>query len=377
MFLWLKCIYQTIRISLTLKYYAWLTPKTDPIKLAIQNRKNRFAKWIPGAPLKVFAIFAIHNWEKELLTALPDIGEVTHFTWTEGQDFFPNRNEWKTFQSNLNKRLLCEFTRVYREDENILIFLYTSDFVIAKETLNKLRRPNTFVISFCWDDLLYFKGLNKGQPVGVSEISQLADINLTLSPEAISRYHYQKSPCIFWNSKNMGGPGQKILTEHKESSFYVLFIGTKYGWREKFIQGLIAKGVKLICYGKGWENGTLSNEEMKMAIQIAPITLGFANVGYTRSITTIKGRDFEVPVFGGLLLTQYSEGINLYYEADREILVYRNMEECYEKIQKVKRNKEWALQIRNAGYEKANHSCTWEARAAYLEEVIQEITKPE
>ena len=42
----------------------------------------------------------------------------------------------------------------------------------------------------------------------------------------------------------------------------ISFVGGKYGWRPKFISKLQKMGIKVVCFGNGWENGPLSDEEM-------------------------------------------------------------------------------------------------------------------
>jgi spore maturation protein CgeB len=108
-------------------------------------------------------------------------------------------------------------------------------------------------------------------------------------------------------------------------------------------------------------------------IRKAPLTLGFANVGYTKNITTIKGRDFEVPAFGGLYLTQQSTGILKYYEPDKEVFLYRNFSDCYNQILKIKNNKKLSDAVRLAGYRKALTYCTWRGRGRFLNKLLDDI----
>jgi spore maturation protein CgeB len=109
---------------------------------------------------------------------------------------------------------------------------------------------------------------------------------------------------------------------------------------------------------------------MKEMIRKAPVTLGFSNVGYTKDITTIKGRLFEVPAYGGLLLTQNAPGLNEYFEPGKEVMIFNNMQECYEQLIFLSNNPEKANVIRNAGHNKMLYNGNWSARIAYLEKLI-------
>ena len=354
-----------------------LTPAADPLQLARQRFANRGGHWQKAAKTKVFTILSVGNWETILLPYLDQMGEHYHFQWPNVADFFENKADWQVFHEDLNKRLLNEFNQFYEEGANITVFIYASDFSIAAATLKAMQKKNVLIISFCWDDLLYFKGKVKGQPVGVSQISKIADCNLTFSPEAIPQYHYHQSACFFWESAlvNISHDTLVSLPETDDRQpFYVLFIGTKYGWRGPFIEKLQRKGIPVLCYGKGWKNGTLSEIEMKAAIQKAPLTLGFSNAAYTWSVTTIKGRDFEIPSLGGLYITQYAAGIEKYYQPGKEIFTYHRFNDCYKTIKEIAQNPAMANRVRLAGYRKSAEVASWDHRFAFLTKLISEIT---
>jgi hypothetical protein len=255
--------------------------------------------------------------------------------------------------------------------------MYVSDFIIDVETIQYFKKRNVLISNFCWDDLLYFKSSYMGQNIGVANISKYVDFNLSFSPEAFPRYHFNRSPVFFWSSvsdtKDLIASNIQLTQIDVANEFYVLFIGSKYGWRAKFIEKLKSHGIKVICFGNGWENGALSEDKMKEEIRNAPITLGFANVGYTRSITTIKGRDFEVPAYGGLYLTQLSSGIEKYYKIGSEILSYKNSDDCIELIEFVRFNIDIANAIRNAGYAKGVNFCSWRSRGKFLQDLISKL----
>ncbi len=374
----LKGIYQTVSIQAKLAYYRLFAPEIDDFALAAEKLQQRGVNWLPGKPIKVFAVFSINNWEISLVKALETIGPVTHFNWPPIYDFFDRKSEWIKHRDKLNIAMLDSFEAMYEPDVNTLVFLYTSDFIITSETLALLKRSNVIVVNFCWDDLLYFKAEVRGQAVGVDQVSRKVDWNLTLSPEAISRYHFHKSACFFWEaipSKKVESNSIPLLpVNNNDTEFYVLFIGSRYGWRGDFIDKLRLRGVNVKCFGYGWENGSIETERMEAEIRSASLTLGFANVGYTKNVTTIKGRDFEVPALGGLYLTQYAEGLEKYYASGKEILTYRSFDTCYQMICLVQNDKMFADTVRNAGYQKAIHYCSWDARMQYLYALINKIT---
>ena len=371
----LKSFLQTFKIQVELLIAKSRATKINNVNAVHTSLSKRNFKWNNNS-LKVFAIFHINNWETVLLEELQRIGSTHHFTWDGPSNFFNNRNEWQSYYNDINARLITEFDKFYCDTSSILIFIYASDFSISPESIEYLKRKNTLVISFCWDDLLYYSGITKRQPVGVKQLSQSVDFNLTMSPEALPRYAATNSACFFWKSSAISKECKPLSSSNldQKDNFYVLFIGSKYGWRESFINTIKKSGIKVICFGKGWGSEPLSNENMVKEIKKAPVTLGFSNVGYTNCITTIKGRDFEVPTWGGLYLTQYSPGLDFYYEDGKDILTYKTIQDCLDKICFIKENPKEALQIRQSGYKKANMYSTWPSRFNYLTDLINKIT---
>lgn len=366
----LSSFFQTFKIRLSIIYFNFFDKGIDNDLLLKKKINDRGLLWSKSKSTEIFLICSIYNWENDLVKAVNNYKKTFHFNWPIVKNFFKTKNEWEFFFNDLNSRLCSDFDNFYDQNKNIIVFIYASDFSISEKTIMYLKRKNVLLISFCWDDLLNFRGVVNGQPVGVSQMSKLVDFNLTMSPETISKYNFYNSVCYFWDSIKINVLNKKV-NYSKAKDFYVLFIGSSYGNRGSFIKKLTNKGIKFKCFGKGWENDSLNDEEYKNEIRKAPLTLGFAFVGTTKTITTIKGRDFEVPLLGGLYLTQYSKGLNYYYDLGEDILVYSNFVDCLNKIKMVRDNPKIAEKIRNAGYNKARKISSWESRIKFLDTKIK------
>ncbi len=365
---------QYLKLVFYRKYFDLVVRDVDPLEILKLKLRSRNFTFENQKKINFFLIFSINNWESIFVEEFKKFGIVKHFNWKNVDNFFDNRDLWKSFFENLNHQILKSFDEFYNDVDNFVVFLYTSDFCISNETLIKIQRKNVLIISFCWDDLLYFKSKVKGQPIGVSKLSKVVDFNLTMSPEAIPRYLHNNSPVFFWSSLTRVDYNYEFTyLERSKDQFYVLFIGSKYGWRGKFIGKLIQKGFDVKCFGKGWENGSITFEEMINQIKLAPVTLGFANVGHTKSITTIKGRDFEVPLFGGLYLTQFSSGLSKYYDINKDVLTYNNFDDCVKILNRIKSNPLPYEIVRKNGIEKAFERATWNSRLLFLIEFISKL----
>jgi spore maturation protein CgeB len=90
--------------------------------------------------------------------------------------------------------------------------------------------------------------------------------------------------------------------------------------------------------------------------------LDFAGVvGFTNTYC-LKGRDFEIPMSGGLYLTEYHPELDRFYDIGSEIVTYRDFDDLVETIRCLLSNPEKADKIRRKGYERARREHSWEMR---------------
>jgi spore maturation protein CgeB len=75
----------------------------------------------------------------------------------------------------------------------------------------------------------------------------------------------------------------------------------------------------------------LSDEDMRRFFSRCRINLGLGDMHFSRWLTNLKGRDFEVPSTGrGLYLTAYNADLSNYFAIGREIQCYRGVDELIE-----------------------------------------------
>jgi len=83
-------------------------------------------------------------------------------------------------------------------------------------------------------------------------------------------------------------------------------------------------------------------------------------------------RLFETTGVGSLLLTDYKQNIKDFYEPDFEIVTYKSIDECIEKIKWLENNPNEVEKIRKAGQQRCMKSHTLESRIRFMDEKIQE-----
>lgn len=92
------------------------------------------------------------------------------------------------------------------------------------------------------------------------------------------------------------------------------------------------------------------------------VNLGFGGVAGHKDTFCLKGRDFEVPMSGGLYLTEAYEELERFYEVGTEIVTWSGVGDLVEKIRWLLSNPGEAEAIRQAGHRRALSGHTWEMR---------------
>jgi spore maturation protein CgeB len=326
-------------------------------KRIAERRRGRAAKRM--GEMHIFLAYYVSNWEAVLPMALAPFGQLTAFEW-RSRGFNDNAPDWLEKRDAMNRAMLEAFHAANRERPVDAVVGYLSGANTSPQTLQEMARAGAVIFNFCWDDKLWFPGFMLGGRLnGPAAIAHAVDLNLTNAPDSVIKYAVEGGLAMFW-------PEAAHPDVHKPYDtpfdFDVSFVGACYGWRPKFIGRLRKMGVKVECFGRGWPNGPISDQEMVRLYSRSRINLGFAGVGHSRRLMCLKGRDFEVPMSGGLYLTQDNPELTLVFDIGREIVTYRDEADCAAKIKALLADPEKAAAIRKAGRERSLREHTYVAR---------------
>jgi spore maturation protein CgeB len=139
----------------------------------------------------------------------------------------------------------------------------------------------------------------------------------------------------------------------------VSFVGRAFGSRSSQVKEIKANGIDIKCFGHGWDSGAISDDEMYKIMRESFISVNFANC---RGGNQIKARTFEIPGSGGFLLTEYTPGLEMFYEIGKEIDVFHDTKELVEKINFYLRNPELRDAIAIKGFERTIRDHSYEKR---------------
>ncbi len=237
---------------------------------------------------------------------------------------------------------------------------YLSGHNTSPETLREMASAGAAIFNLCFDDKLFFPGrIVGGRYTSPAALAATVDLNLTNAPESILKYAVHGGLAMFWP----GAAHPEVHCPRRGNFEYdVTFVGSCYGWRPRFIADLRRQGLKVECFGQGWPNGPLSNEEVINLFSRSRINLGFGGIGYSRKLLCLKGRDFEVPMSGGLYLTQDNPELALVYDVGREIVTYKDASQCARQVMRLLGDPERANAIRQAGRQRALRDHTYETK---------------
>ena len=321
----------------------------------------------PRGELHIFLCYPQINWEAILPRALATFGEVSVFEWRSA-GFNEMAPDWIQRRDAMNLRLLEVFLTAHRRRPVDLVVGYISGLTASAETLKTFANHGAVVTNFCFDDKVDWPGPKRGgRFVSTAEICGAVDLNLTSDPEGPLRYAVEGCLAMFHPEAADPELHRPVAVPFE---YDVSFVGARFGWRPRLMEGLKRRGIDVACFGVGWPNGPVSNEEMHRIYAKSRINLGCGGIGYSRKLLCLKGRDFEVPMSGALYLTQHNPELALVYEIGRDILTFRDVPECARQIRGLLAAPERASAIRAAARHRSLVEHTYEARWGRVLEVL-------
>jgi len=309
--------------------------------------------------LHVFLAYPLNNWESVLEKALRPFGKLTVFEW-KSRGYDDMAADWALRRDAMNAGMLDAFRRAGAERKVDVVVGYLSGWNTLPSVPAEMGKAGAVVLNFCLDDKLHFRGIRMGgRYLGPCDLAKEVDLNLTCAPESLVKYFAEGGLAMFWPE---GAQPELHKPYELPFEFDVSFVGKNYGWRPAFIRNLRQAGIKVTCFGNGWENGPLSDERMIKLYSRSRINLGFSGIGYSKRLMGLKGRDFEVPMSGGLYLTQHNPELETLYKAGEEIFTYHDEKDCAETIKGLLADPARAERVRKAGRARALRDHTWERR---------------
>jgi spore maturation protein CgeB len=340
-----------------------VVPQGSALRVALRSRVGERALrrgWPKGCgDLHLFLMYSERNWEAVLPKALATFGRVTSFEW-RSLGFEEGATDWAIRREEMNRQLLAAFRAAGAKRPVDVVVGYVSGATIAPEILLAMAREGAAITNFCFDDKVHWPGHRiGGRYTSPAAIAHVVDLNLTSDPQGMARYAERGGLAMFHPEAADPEVYQPLDLPFE---YDVSFIGSRFGWRPSFIAQLERKGIRVTCFGEGWHNGAIGTEDMKLVYAKSRVNLGFGGIGHSRKLVCLKGRDFEVPMSGALYLTQHNPELALVFDIGREVLTYRDVDDCARIIQEVLADQTRAAEIRRAARARSMREHTYFAR---------------
>lgn len=308
-----------------------------------------------GSRLKVaFCSSAKDQDNSGLLQSLKKFADIELFSADEvakllTQQGRVNSRELQQFVSN-------KFIEFYRgiKKADLVIGQFHQMFISAK-TLKKIKEEGVRTINICMDDRFQFDRKNKvGSPYLFGAISGTT----TTCLDAVSWYLQEDEKVLYWPEAS----NPDFFYPRDKRDIDVVFVGSRYGIRERIVNKLRHSGISVQAFGSGWENGLASPEKVSELFGRAKIVLGIGCIEHSSTLRIIKLRDFDGPMSGACYVTTYTPDLLYFYDINKEIVCYNNDEECVKTIKRLLNNNEERENIAKAGLKKAQNLHSWDKR---------------
>lgn len=309
--------------------------------------------------LRILAAFAHFNWEDHnLQPALEEFGEVIRLRWPPYNQYEDNwhfsKKQW------FNIRLLEAIEKAHAAKPIDVFFGYVSGRLVFPSTIRTIGRMGIPTLSMSLDDRTKFRSrLEPTGYAGMIDIAGAFSLCWTSTEDAVKQYESVGARAIYLPE---GANPLVYRPLNIPFDMDVSFVGQCYGQRAKIIEQLKNKGINVQTFGKGWPSGELTVEEMVQIYNRSRINIGFSMVGDHEDVFCLKGRDFEIPISGGLYLTQFHPELGNVYDIGKEIICYQGLDDMVAKIRHYLERPEEAEEIRKAGYQRAVKEHTWVQR---------------
>jgi glycosyltransferase involved in cell wall biosynthesis len=321
--------------------------------------------WPPNVenrPLHILYASVPGNWERHNIPPeLKKIGRASFFFLDEqGIDL---KQSWDVIRSQVDNLLPEYVRRLHARHPVDMLISYLSGSQVSSHTVEHIGQMGIPTFSFHWDDRRAFWGEKIGnQWSGPAAVCKAYDLNLTNATASLVKYRCEGANVLFWPE---GANPDFFKPLDIPFQYDVTFCGQRYGQRPLLVDYLRRRGIRVDCFGRDWEHGYQTDEELVKVFNQSRINLGFDFVNESTD-QCLKGRDFEIPACGALYLTSHNRDLERVYKIGEEVVSYVDHEDCYKKIVSLLSDPARCEYIRAAARKAVVERHTWSVRIKQL-----------
>lgn len=268
-----------------------------------------------------------------------------------------------------------------------MVFLIPQENQISLKTLAELQESKVFSVGFFGDDQWRFQNFS-------SKYAPYLSACITTDKFKVKAYQEINQKNVILSQWASLESKQNIDVE--SYNYDVSFVGGFTRYRGWFVKRLSAKGIKVHCFGEGWESGRVTYKEMEKIFLNSKVNLNISNsqshdiryifssvkalLGFIRNLikkgknsSQIKARNFEIPVQGGFQLTDYVPTLEDYFDIGKDLVCYNSVDEVEELIQYYLENSDERESVKKHGVLKSREIHTFCSRIIFFMKKLNKI----
>ncbi len=257
--------------------------------------------------------------------------------------------------AGLNRTLLKQV----EETSPDVVLCVLMQYEVWIETMRLIRRSGPLLVNWSTDDSWKY-------PMFSRLIGAEWDLAVTTYPRAVEWYQRDG---IGRPYLSQWAANAEILTPPLPAAacrYPVSFVGAAYGNRPAMVETLRREGVDVACFGHGWPAGPVEAQQISEIVRASQVSLNFSDGSRKgaggREDRQIKARVFEVPGYGGCLLTEQAPYLEKYFRLGEEVLTFEGRDELVGAVKALLADSGRRDTIARRGFERVSQDHTYDRR---------------
>lgn len=249
-----------------------------------------------------------------------------------------------------------------------VVFCVLMQYEVWIETLRMIRKSGPLLVNWSTDDSWKYQKFSR-------LIGSEFDLYVTTCPNAVAWYQRDRIGSV--HLSQWAASAETLLSPipARECRYHVSFVGAAYGNRPAMVKALGHEGIQVACFGHGWPAGPVEAKRVSEIVRESQISLSFSE-GSQKGLEDgidrqIKARVFEVPGYGGCLLTEQAPQLDRYFRVGEEILAFEGPNQLVSMVKSLLNHPERRDVIARKGFERVSREHTYDRR---FDDLLRELT---
>jgi spore maturation protein CgeB len=267
--------------------------------------------------------------------------------------------------AGLNRALL----RQVEETSPDVVFCVLMQYEVWIETMRLIRNSGPLLVNWSTDDSWKY-------PMFSRLIGSEFDLSVTTYPSAVAWYQRDGIGSAYLSQ---WAADVETLTPPLPAAacrYPVSFVGAAYGTRPAMVDALRREGIDVACFGHGWPAGPVEAKRISQIVRTSQISLNFSEASQkgpgSAGGRQIKARVFEVPGYGGCLLTEQAPDLERYFHVGEELLMFEGRDELVGAVKSLLAHPEQRDVIARRGFERVSKEHTYDRR---FDDLLRELPR--